>query len=870
MKVINVLGKCSAKIGVFLLLLILSSCNAIKKVSDQEFLLTKNTIYADSIKVTKDEIKNLISQKPNTNVLGYPLRLNLYNLAKENPDSSYQNWLHRKEKREQRLNSFLSKKQVNRLGESFLVKGYSNFLKRVGEAPAIIDTSKTRKSLERLQAYYGTKGYFNNTSSYVILPTKRKKRAEIQYNINLGKPYFVDSLTTNILAPDIDSLYRAATKNAFVKEKEQFNLNNFNKERQRLTSIFRNSGVYNFQESSINYFILRDTTLLGNDRSMDVQMNIKNFVASNDSTTSQEYKVHRFEKINIYADYLFNQDKDSLKSINHEGYTIYYKDKLRYKPNALTDAIFFEKDSIYRDIDRIRTQRQITNLNTFKYPNIDFLQDTIQSQLITNIYLAAKSKYSLSLDFDISRSDIQQLGTALSASVFTRNIFGGAETLSFSVRGSVGILSENASDETFTSEIGGDINLTFPRIWFPLNTEKVIPYYMVPQTRLSVGTNFQQNVGLDRQVFNTSLAYNWSPNSFVKNALELINIEFVRNTNAENFFGIYNNSYSQLDQIADAFDGFVENPDDPLEDFPELADLFETTENNPNPQLAIPNGANGFIAAVSMAGFNINADDLDQVNSIAERRDRLTENNLIFSSNFTFQKNNRNDTNDNSFYQYRLKLESAGNLLAAFSKIVPFNTNEEGQKLVYGIPYSQYVKTDFEYIKHWDLNRENVIAFRSLFGLAVPYGNASSIPFVRSYFGGGANDNRAWQVYSLGPGRTENVNDFNEANFKLGFNLEYRFPIVGDIKGALFADAGNIWNVFDNVDDPEATFNGFSSLADIALGTGLGLRYDLSYFVFRFDLGFKTHNPANINSRRWFKDFNLNDSVFNIGINYPF
>jgi outer membrane protein assembly factor BamA len=861
MKVINVLGKCSAKIGVFLLLLILSSCNAIKKVSDEEFLLTKNTIYADSLKVSNDEIKNLISQKPNTNVLGYPLRLNLYNLAKENPDSSYQNWLYRKEKREQRLNSLLSKKQVNRLGESFFVKGYSNFLKRVGEPPAIIDTSKTRKSMERLQAYYGTKGYFKNTSSYTILPTKRRKRAEIQYDINLGKPYFVDSLSTNILASDLDSLYRVATKNSFVKEKEQFDLSNFNKERQRLTSIFRNSGVYNFQESSISYDILRDTTQLGNDRNMDVQMNIKNFVASNDNTTSQEYKVHRFEKINIYADYLFNQNKDSLKSINHEGYTIYYKDKLRYKPNALTDAIFFEKDSIYRDIDRIRTQRQITNLNTFKYPNIDFQQDTIQSQLITNIYLAARSKYSLSLDFDISRSDIQVVGTAIGASVFTRNVFGGAETLSFAVRGSIGILGDQSlSDETFTSEIGGDINLTFPRIWFPLNTEKVIPYYMVPQTRLSIGTNFQQNVGLDRQVLNTSLAYNWSPNNFAKNSLELINIEFVRNTNAENFFNVYNNTFTTLDEIADDYENIAG-----------FEGFFEANPDNPNNQiLTIPSGANDFIDRIVNDGTALTPEDENNVSSIKERRDRLTENNLIFSSNFTFQKNNRNGTNDNSFYQYRLKLESAGNLLDVFANFIPFNTNDDGQELVYGIPYSQYVKTDFEYIKHWDLNRENVLAFRSLFGLAVPYGNSNSIPFVRSYFGGGANDNRAWQVYSLGPGRTENVNDFNEANFKLGFNLEYRFPIVGDIKGALFADAGNIWNVFDNVDDKESTFNGFSSLADIALGTGIGLRYDLSYFVFRFDLGFKTHNPARVGSDRWFNEFNLNDSVLNIGINYPF
>lgn len=101
-------------------------------------------------------------------------------------------------------------------------------------------------------------------------------------------------------------------------------------------------------------------------------------------------------------------------------------------------------------------------------------------------------------------------------------------------------------------------------------------------------------------------------------------------------------------------------------------------------------------------------------------------------------------------------------------------------------------------------------------------------------------------------------------------NLEYRFPLIGDFKGALFADVGNIWNVFDNVEDPEATFTGFDSLKDIAVGTGFGLRYDFTYFVLRADLGFKTYNPANPMADRWFKDFNLSNSVLQIGINYPF
>jgi outer membrane protein assembly factor BamA len=105
---------------------------------------------------------------------------------------------------------------------------------------------------------------------------------------------------------------------------------------------------------------------------------------------------------------------------------------------------------------------------------------------------------------------------------------------------------------------------------------------------------------------------------------------------------------------------------------------------------------------------------------------------------------------------------------------------------------------------------------------------------------------------------------------KIALNAEFRFKIAGSIKGAFFADAGNIWNVLDNITDESATFNGFQDLKEIALGTGFGLRYDLDFFLVRFDLGFKTFNPANEINQRWFTDYNLSSSVFNFGINYPF
>ena len=168
------------------------------------------------------------------------------------------------------------------------------------------------------------------------------------------------------------------------------------------------------------------------------------------------------------------------------------------------------------------------------------------------------------------------------------------------------------------------------------------------------------------------------------------------------------------------------------------------------------------------------------------------------------------------------------------------------------------------------LGYKNVLAIRSFVGIAIPYGNSTNIPFSKSFFAGGANDNRAWTAYNLGPGSLETTNEFNEANFKIALSAEQRFNLFGDLNGALFVDAGNIWNVFDDIEEEKATFSGLQSLEDIAVGSGFGLRYDFGFFVLRGDIGFKTYNPAYPKGNRWFKDYNFSNAVYNIGINYPF
>ncbi|NAS29583.1 BamA/TamA family outer membrane protein [Flavobacteriaceae bacterium R38] len=836
------------KINVIFLIVFLVSCDAVKRVKDDELLLTKNNITVNDKKTGNAAIENLLSQQPNTSLLGIPLKLHIYNIAEENPDSTYNAWLKRNPKREKRLNRRYSKKQVIQLGKYKL--GFNNWLKRTGEAPVIIDKSKTEKNLIRLNQYYINEGYFNNDVTYEVDTLKKKnKRAAINYKVETGEAYYLDSISQNIISKDLDSIYELNKSASFVKQGEQYKRIKFEAERSRLASIFANSGIYRFQPTSINFDIRRDTTSGTQDFLMPVELRIDNFVERDgDSVRDIPYKVHSINRVNI-----FSEGRDTLNYVDYDRYRIYYKDELRYKPKALTDVVAITPGDIYKESARSLTNQQISNLRTFKYPNINYTYvDSTDNQLNANIYLSPRPKFSLGFNTDVSHSNIQDVGISFSTSLISRNIFRGAETLELSARGSVGS-SSDLTDQTENrffniAEVGGDIRLNFPRIFLPFNTDKLIPKSFFPQTRISLGTSFQNNIGLDRQNLNSVLSYSWAPNAFKRNTFELINVEFIRNLNVQNFFNVYDNTFNRLNNIARAVD------------FPAGDDLN------------IPNEADQFIDDVlnnRVPDIAQGSDNFEEVRSISELRDRLTANNLIFASSFTHTRNNRQGFDDNNFSQFRVKLEAAGNLLSALSRVVNFNEDENGNNLVFGVQYSQYLKTEFDYIKYWDLGNE-VLAFRSFFGFAYPFGNSSNIPFSQSYFGGGSNDNRAYEVYALGPGTTDNINDFNEANLKIAFNLEYRFNLFGGFKGAFFADAGNIWNALDDVENPDATFDGLRSLGELALGTGFGLRYDFSFLVLRFDTGFKTHNPSNEPGRRWFREFNFSNAVYNIGINYPF
>lgn len=849
----------TAKISLFILIgVIISGCSTTRRIPNGKKLLAKNEIIVNNKSENSENIVSQLYQKPNSDILGYNLRLHIYNLAKPNPDSSYKAKFIKDPEKYTRQSKWLSKKQVDRLGNSFYYRGIHDFLKKTGEAPVIIDDKSTARSVIRLKTYYFDHGFFNTkvTSQVDSLGLNKGK---VKYLVTTGVPYTNDSLNVKIKSFQLDSLYNINKTKTLIKKGKKYKKEDFDAERSRITTDFRNNGAYYFQQNYITYSI--DTVNTKNTANVDLK--IKDLETRvGDSSITRPFKLYKISRVNIYTDYSVNKTKNKISdSVSYNNFHFYSTSKLKYRPKSIANAIFINKGNYFADYRTNLTSRYISNLKIFNYPSIQYTvdkNDPKENSLIANIYLTPLKKFGLSYDLGVNHSNIQEFGILGNATLTIRNVFNGAETFEISGRGNIGASKDlaNPKNNFFNiSEYGVDMKLNFPRIFFLFNTEKIIPKNMIPSTSLSAGFAKQVNIGLDKENLTSSLTYNWTPKRNSTARLDLINIQFVKNLNTENYFNVYENNYTSLNEIAQKTEYNV----DP--------NYFDANNN-----LIIEEGTNSFINDVLSEPQIIatSKEDYNAVKSIDERKNRLTENNLIFGTSFTYSKTTKADIKDDSYYAIRTKIESVGNLLSLITKPSQKLRNLNGANTLFGVEYSQYIKYELEFIKHWDLSRKNIFGLRSFVGIAVPYGNSNNIPFSRSYFAGGSNDNRAWQPYGLGPGSTGAVDDFNEANLKIALSAEYRFKILSSLNGALFVDAGNIWNVFDNIEDTKAVFSGLSSLKNSAIGSGFGVRYDLSFFVVRIDIGFKTYNPAYDVSKKWFRDYNFGNSVLNIGINYPF
>lgn len=250
---------------------------------------------------------------------------------------------------------------------------------------------------------------------------------------------------------------------------------------------------------------------------------------------------------------------------------------------------------------------------------------------------------------------------------------------------------------------------------------------------------------------------------------------------------------------------------------------------------------------------------------------------FIIGSRYSILYQNRNPQRQTSFSYFRWNLDLAGNLLHLLHKSVNNqDTTGKGYYEIYNLQYAQFVKTDVDYRRYYQLSEHNQLVTRMFGGVAIPYGNAEAVPFVRQYYAGGADGIRAWSVRDLGPGTyrdTSATYPNQTADIKLEFNLEFRFDIIKSFKGAWFVDVGNIWALKKDENRLGAEFNIDTFYKQFAIGTGMGLRLDLNFAVIRLDGGIKVKDPAISGNESWtlfHNKFRFKSITWQFGIGYPF
>ncbi len=823
------------KLSFYLLFtILLSSCSTTKHVPVNELLLTKNTITVDNVERNDEKLKELLLQRTNARAIGLPLSLYFYNLGNPKGSQDVDEWKKNHPKWYNTFKDIFSEKQSIAVANSFI--GLNQWYLNNGQAPEIISDKKTKSTVNNLRMYFQTEGYFR-AKVWSKKDTVGEKKGAISYFVEKNKPSFLDSIKINIRSQVLDSIYTREKGNSFLKVGEQYKNQSFINEANRLVKLFRNNGVYHFNENYIEF--INDT--LKDYQKTKVELGILDRLVEQDGNyISKPFKIQKIKNINVYTDYTYNKrNVPYLDSISYNGVTFFAHEKLRYNPKYLSQSVFIKPNQIYTDSLRNLTQSHLRALRNFKSTSIRYSSLMNDDEgLEANIFLTPREKYTIGVETELSRSNIRNFDISAKFSITNRNTFKGSEIFKLSFSGGY-FNSSNGPGY----EIGTNASLEVPRFMAPFGLHKLVPKRMQPRTIFSSGLNIQKNIALDKQNISLGVDYRWNFNRKKSIQLELINAQYVRNLNVSNYFNIYRSEYRSL------------------------IDIGKNTIPNITPPENIPGNFEAITNyAISIASSpNLSASDATILSNIINRYIIVTSDFLIPEIAYAFTYNNQENVKDNDFSYFRFRIANSGNIMGLLSN----KTNENNQKTVFKIPVAQYFKTDIEYKKFWDLGQNNVIAHRTLLGAIITYGN-SAIPFSRSYFAGGSNDIRAWRTYELGPGRRLPGLEYNIGSLKFLTSFEYRFDIAGSLKSAIFMDAGNIWDITNSpLIDKESRFSGLKSLTDIAVGTGFGVRYDFKFLIARLDLGFKVREPY-LTDKRWFQNFGFSNAVYNIGINYPF
>jgi outer membrane protein insertion porin family len=818
---------------VFVLTSTLYGCIGTKYLKENEKLLYRQSIDAPKY-VNEEELRNLYAQRPNRKLLNLPISplVSIYYYGykrydqekyikqKEVTEKKYDDKI-ANETSQKKINKYLFKKQkkIDKIN-SFIEDG--NLWMQWGEPLSVYDSSQVTLTRERFHDHLFSKGYFNNTVESEV--NMRQKLAHVKYIIHPGQAYFIDSIFYDVSDTAIFRIINENVSDSYIRKNTRYDQENLSKERERIDLMLKDFGYYDFSRQYIDYQV--DTTFQAPDRKVALIISVK------DPAKRGYHKQFKIDTITFTTDVGKNIPglERSTKSYRDIHYKFYEDD---YKLKVLSQRVFLKPEDLYSRSKTINTQRQLGNVDAFKFVNINY--DTSGGKFIANIFASPLPRYEWTNEVGVNVTQGYP-GPFYVISFKKRNLFRGMETFDLSGRfGFEGVASATEKENIYKSTAAGiNASLTFPQfIWFFRERRKVKFAEYNPKTRITAGYQYTDRPEYRRTAITLNGTYTWQNNKKTTFSLTPVSVGVIDTANLS-------------------------------DEFKDLLTAQDSLGNNSLINAFRPSFVNSIIFGVT---WNLNSYGNMEHNSgfiRAQIESGGTIWNIIdpkFITNLELE-----------YFKYiRLSLDLRHVDPIDKNTVVAYRFNS-------GVAYSYSDNKSLPYEKFFFAGGSNSIrAWRPR-----RLGQGSTKPPLSS-------NPRADGLFDYSIERP--------AEILLEACVEFRQKLFGFVNGALFVDAGNVWSFRPInregedgtiVQDQSSQFSLDRFYREIGIGTGFGLRFDFSFLILRLDVGMKVYDPARDKGERFVLDkarfwkpyatargdgtyYNFREPViYNVGIGFPF
>ncbi len=691
----------------------------------------------------------------------------------------------------------------------------------IGEKPIFYDSTLVKSTAENIKQHMHNLGYYNAEIFTETTLRDSMKMASVKYIIYPKPAYYLRNINYNIENRSINSFVKANWKNSKLDTAKIFTTDALKEERERITKDLQNLGYYYFSKKQITF--TADSNF--NDHRIDLKINIAPLTIQNkDSIRKLESKQYKYNRIYIYTEVAENSITTKLDTtiirysadnVEELDYYFIHNGPIKVNPKSIINAIFIKPGRLYREENVAYSYKALFNLSIYKYININIL-DTKTSidkmgRIDCIIELSKSDKFSVSTESELKNTG-GDFGIEQGLSLITRNTFKGGEVLNISVRGALEVQNvTNASAD----EVNKILKI-FNTFEAGINGSLDIPRFLAPVKRNFFSRYFNPKTRI-------TLGYNYQDRPDYSRYIINSNFGYtwIKNANVSQIMNPLEISSVKINPT-DSFQKTIDNYEDP-------------------------------------------------------RIKYSYQDHLVLGMSYSYMYNERKWNSKTPFNFFFAKAELGGIPFASVSNLAGSTKDTLGQYWIMGLPYSQFARFEVDYRYYYPMAQGSMMnVFRVNFGIGIPLFGSVAIPFEKSFFIGGANSLRAWSIGTLGPGSYSSGSNTFEmtGDIKVEFNYEFRFPISEDLRGALFADVGNIYLLKESELIPEGVFHFNNFYNKLAANIGYGVRYDLSFLVIRFDIAHPIYQPYYDKGERWTARTKGADSKliwgFNFAIGYPF